>query len=99
MVKFRRELLVALVLICTLVANGWSVKAHAYSLGRSVSPQCASPLPMATGEPDVGQGKEPPKTPSTQRAASRTDGTRYMRWVRWTSGLLMARLLGVPYRF
>ena len=101
MVKLRRGLLVALVLICALAANVWAVDSHASTLGHRVLLQSPSKTgPTTAGEPDVGQGKDPPKTPQGYRESRKNaDWAQQVRWIRWTSGIWMARCLGVSFRF
>lgn len=106
MVKLQRWLLVALVLICALFVNVSSVNAHAGSLRHGVTLQSAPShtSPTVEGEPDAGAGKEPPKSPQSGGTGIGARGNSAgwvgrMGWIRWTSGILMARYLGVSFRF
>ena len=100
MVKLRRSLLVALALVGALVVNAWSVK-NASAGSRQNVALASRPLytnPTLSGDPDGGAGKETPKQ-GPQTHNGRTTGSPaswgQTRWIRWTSGIWMARYLKI----
>jgi hypothetical protein len=99
MVKFRRSLLVVLVFICAIGMSAWVVNGHASPIKHNVTPQSVRYTgPSTEGEPDAGSGKEPPKqqTAHSGGISGWNDAWRQSgRWIRWTSGIWMARNLGV----
>lgn len=96
--KSCRSLLVALVFMGALVSSAWVVKSHASTARSTVTPQSSRYTgPSTEGEPDSGStGKDTPKQNTGGGISGRNDGGRGpIRWLRWTSGILMARSLGV----
>lgn len=108
MVRYRR-LLVALALICALAVSVGVVGADARDLRHRVSTQGNSIIGPTTGEPDVGGSKDPPRVPvpppPPQNSYDPTprqlgwDWGRQYKWMRLTSGIWLARNLGVWTRF
>jgi hypothetical protein len=105
MVRLHRGLLVALVFICALAASVGGVTAQANTLRQGVSLQTSHIGPSTEGEPDVGGAKDPPKTPQSSydpnqsRSRWTASWAQQIRWMRMTSGIWMARNLGVIFRF
>jgi hypothetical protein len=100
MVKLRRSLLVALALVGALIVNAWSVKSASAGSRQTVAlaPRSSYTGPTLSGDPDSGQGKEAPKQGPTVHSGRTTGSPAYWgptRWIRWTSGILMARYLKV----
>lgn len=106
MVKNRRALLITLVLLGALAAFPFSVRALAGGVPRGAvlnsARSDASTGPSTEGEPDVGQTGKDVKVPirpagGVTRGGSSGAVGRQIRWIRWTSGIWMARNLGIGW--
>lgn len=93
--KIRTGLLVALVLIPALAAAVGDADASRFHRSGVTPAAGARPGPTTMGEPDSGQNGKDNKEKVRPQGIGADTARQTARWLRWTSGIWMARYRGV----